>query len=440
MKIGISGFPEFLPNEQIAFNRVVDMIKERFELYGFIPMDTPAVERIQTLLAKGNDNEIYGLYRIADEKSKKDIGLRFDLTIPFARYVLEHSGKMLFPHRRYQISPVWRGERPQYGRYRQFYQCDVDIIGEGDLSIEHDAEVISLVTETLLSLDIPNFHTKVSNRKILSGFLKTIVETKKITEIIRLIDKIDKISLEEFDIAVAKFGVPKENALKLKNFLDLEKRGGVFEVLRLLKTFNFNEEFSQGVSELNDVMNILKKLGIEDNYVKISTKLARGLAYYTGTIFETTFDGELSEIGSISGGGRYDNLTKMLSDKVFPGVGATIGVSRLVPQLLKKGFLKADKTSPATILVAVQNREFIGSYMKIANKLRKLGLKTEIYLHNKSLGVQLSYASKRGYNFVIIANEIELLEGKAIIRNLKTKEQQTIRTEYMGKEVLELLK
>ncbi|MDR0678158.1 MAG: histidine--tRNA ligase [Holosporaceae bacterium] len=439
MKSDISGFPEFLPNEQIAFNKIVDAIRERFELHGFSPLDTAAVERISTLLAKGNDNEIYGLYRLADEKSKKDLGLRFDLTVPLARYVVANSGKLIFPYKRYQISPVWRGERPQYGRYRQFYQCDIDVIGVGDLSIEHDAEIVAIITEVLSSLDIPNFHTKLNNRKILSGFLKTVVAEKKIDDLIRLIDKIDKISPEEFDESLKKMKISQENVTKLKNFLNMTGRGDNFNILKRLRTFNFNEEFTNGVMELISVFQILKKLGIEDRQVKISTGLARGLTYYTGTIFETTFDEDLNDIGSISGGGRYDNLTTTLSDKIFPGVGATIGISRLVIKLIEKGLLNVDKFSPATVLVTVQNHEFVGSYMKIANKLREAGIKTETYLQNKSLGVQLNYASRKGYNFVIIANELELLEGKAIFRNLNTKEQIIIRTEYVGKEILKLL-
>ncbi|MDR2646179.1 MAG: histidine--tRNA ligase [Holosporaceae bacterium] len=439
MKSDISGFPEFLPQEQIAFNRVVDVIKEQFELYGFAPLDTSAVERISTLLAKGNDNEIYGLYRLADEDSKKDIGLRFDLTVPLARYVVSNSGQLVFPYRRYQISPVWRGERPQHGRYRQFYQCDVDIIGDGSLSIEHDAEIISLVTSALQALDVPSFYTKLNNRKVLSGFLRTVVAENKIIEVIKLIDKMEKISPEEFDKSVAELMTSQENVLQLKTFLSAGKERGNFELLKWLKTLNFNEEYNRGVAELSKVLQILQKLEIEDNLVRISPQLARGLTYYTGTVFETEFDGDMSDIGSVSGGGRYDDLTAMLSNKIFPGVGATIGISRLAPRLMEKGLLKIDKQSPATVLVTVQNRKFIWNYMKISNNLRKIGVKTEIYLQDKNLGAQLSYADKKGYDFVIIANESEFLENKALVRNLKTKEQNVICTDNMNKEVFDLL-
>jgi histidyl-tRNA synthetase len=438
MKSDISGFPEFMPNEQIAFNKVVDTIRERFELYGFVPMDTPAVERIDALLAKGNDNEIYGIYRLADENSKKDLGLRFDLTVPLARYVAANSGQLVFPHKRYQISPVWRGERPQRGRYRQFYQCDVDIIGAGDLSIEHDAEIVALIIETLRALEIPSFQTKINNRKLLYGFLRTVVEDEeKIIDAIRLIDKSDKISRDEFEESMKRFVYSKDKFTRLKIFLDAEKRGDNLEILRWLKALNVNNEYAFGVSELSAVVQVLRKLGIEDNFVKISTKLARGLTYYTGSVFETTLDDSSSEIGSISGGGRYDNLTETLGGRVFPGVGATIGVSRLVPWLIEKGLLKTDRSTPATVLVTVQNREFLASYMKIADKLRKIGVKTETCLQDKSLGAQLNYADKKGYDFAIIANEVELLEEKAIVRNLKTKEQQVVSVKYVGKKSLE---
>ncbi|MDR0556022.1 MAG: histidine--tRNA ligase [Holosporaceae bacterium] len=442
MKSSISGFPEFLPNEQIAFNGVIDTIREHFELYGFVPMDTPAVERISTLLAKGNDNEIYGLYRIADEDSKKDLGLRFDLTVPLARYVVENHGQLIFPHKRYQISPVWRGERSQHGRYRQFYQCDIDILGSRELSVEHDAEIVALISEVLLSLKVPSFHTKLNNRKILSGFIKTIALEEYVVEIVRLMDKADKISVEEFEESVKPLLAAPENLGKLKIFLNAEKRGRNSDVLRWLKSLNLGEEYEQGVQELSTVLQILKKLGLEENLVKISTRLARGLAYYTGIIFETTFDENLNDLGSIAGGGRYEDLTKTLSDqsdKTFPGVGGTIGVSRLVPKLIEKGILPTDRLSPGQILVTVQNRELIGCYMKIASKLRRVGVKTETYLHNKSLGAQLTYASKKGYRFVIIANDVELLENKAILRNLKTHDQLLVSTEYFGNEFLELI-
>lgn len=439
MKTNISGFPEFLPNEQIVFNNVAQSIREHFELYGFVPMDTSAVEKIDTLLAKGTDSEIYGLYRLADENSKKDLGLRFDLTVPLARYVTQNAGDLIFPFKRYQIAPVWRGERPQYGRYRQFYQCDVDIIGDNELSLEHDAEVISLITWALSTLHIPEFHTKINNRKILTGFLSNLIKPSNLLKAVRLIDKIDKISPEEFEVGIIALLNNEKDFSKLKSFFDAERRGSMEEILNWLQSLSLGEEFSQGVSELTTVVQILRKLGLSNDRLKISTRLARGLTYYTGTIFETMFD-NLKDLGSIAGGGRYDNLTSKLgTNKVYPGVGGTIGISRLVPKIIELEILNANKKSTADLLITVQDRSLISYYMKLANKFRTLGVKTETFLQNKPLGTQLSYANKKGITFVLIANEMEILDSKAIIRNLKTRQQKVIRTEFIGSEVKHIL-
>lgn len=440
MKSSISGFPEFLPNEQIVFEKAIALIKRHFEEHGFVPMDTAAVERVGTLLSKGNDNEIYGIYRLADENAtKKDLGLRFDLTVPLARYVGENSGQLIFPYKRYQISPVWRGERPQYGRYRQFYQCDIDIVGDGELSIEHDAEVIATIIEVLRALGVPSFHTKLNNRKILSGFLITMVPEAKVPTVIQLIDKMDKITIEDFDKALTDLEISADNISKIKNFLEVDNRGNNDEILQILKGYGFNNLFKKGVEEIEIVLKLLKQINISDNFVKLSVRLARGLTYYTGNVFETEFD-DFKDIGSISGGGRYDNLSEKIGNKQYPGVGAAIGISRLIPKLIEHGILKANKSSTADILVTTQNREYLGNYMRIAKKLRKAGLKTETYLQNKSLGAQLTYASKKGIKLVLIANELELLDERAIIRNLQTKEQKIISTQFIGHDVTDMLK
>lgn len=435
MKSNISGFPEFLPNEQMVFNKVVRSIRNTFELYGFVPMETAAIEKVNILLSKGDDKEIYGLYRLADESSKKDLGLRFDLTVPLARYVSQNAGDLVFPFKRYQISPVWRGERPQYGRYRQFYQCDVDVVGDEVLSIDHDAEIISLITWALSSLRIPDFHTEINNRKILESFLLQVVNKEKLAEAVRLVDKSNKISGEEFENQISELLNDKKDFAKLKSFFEADRRGSIDEVLAWLHSLSLNDNFIQGVSELDAVVQILKKLGLNDDRLKINTKLARGLSYYTGTIFEVMFN-ELKDIGSIAGGGRYENLTSLVGDsKKHPGVGATIGVSRLVPKLIEHGLFSIDKKSTADLLITVQDRDLISYYMKLANKFRALGVKTETYLHDKPLGAQISYASRKGIGFILIANELEILDSKAIVRNLNTKEQKIIRTEFIGNEI-----
>ncbi len=439
MKSNISGFPEFFPNEQIAFNKVVQSISKHFELYGFVPMDTAAVERIETLLSKGNDNEIYGLYRLSDANSKKDIGLRFDLTVPLARYISQNSGNLTFPYKRYQIAPVWRGERAQYGRYRQFYQCDIDIIGDGELSICHDAEVISLITVVLSSLNIPRFRTYINNRKILSGFIEPLVKKGNITDAIRLVDKISKITLEQFNDEMKNLLNNENDITKINTFFETANDFNIDSTLAWLYSLNLGEEFRIGVQELDKVIQILKKLGLNDQYLKIKPQLARGLAYYTGTIFETNFN-DIKDMGSISGGGRYDNLTLTLgNDKQYPGVGASIGISRLVPKMIDLGLIDTYKKSTADLLVTVQDKSLVSSYMKLANKFRELGVKTETYLQDKPLGSQLTYANRKGINFVLIANEMEMLDSKAILRDLSNKKQQIIRTEFISSDIIDVI-
>ncbi|MDR1362319.1 MAG: histidine--tRNA ligase [Holosporaceae bacterium] len=441
MSTDISGFPEFLPDEQIAFNEVVDKIRAQFELFGFIPMDTPAVERVETLLAKGNDSEIYGIYRLADPEAKKDLALRFDLTVPLARYIASRHSNLIFPHKRYQISPVWRGERPQQGRYRQFYQCDVDIIGNGKLSLAHDAEIILLIVETIKLLGIQNFSAKINNRKMLWGFLKNVAPEQNIGGVVKILDKAGRPISEESISGLLGQGMTRENIEKLSNFIDaVDRKGDICETIKWLYSIKQNEEFLKGVAELEEIFQLLRKWGLDEKYLKLSARLARGLNYYTGTVFEVTFDG-IDDYGSIAGGGRYDNLTSILSgDKVFPGVGASIGVSRLAPKLFELGLLSRERSTTAELLVTVQNREFINSYMRIANKFRKLGVKTEVYLEKKNLGAQMTYANRKGFRHVLIANDSELLDYKAIIRNLVTKGQTVIRTEFIGSEVLDLLR
>lgn len=439
MKADISGFPEFFPNEQIAFNAVRDKITEKFELYGFSPLDTVAVERVSTLLSKGNDTEIYGLFRIADSNDKKDLGLRFDLTVPLARYVSSYYNELVFPFKRYQVAPVWRGERPQYGRYRQFYQCDIDVIGNGSLSLNYDAEVISTIIQTLTAIHVPTFHTYINNRKILNGFLKTIVHESKLLDLVRILDKADHMTFEVFKKQVTELGVDDEKFERLRNFTEVAKGRDNFEIIQWLKNIPINEEFRQGVKELDTVLTLLKQINISDDVVKISLRLARGLNYYTGSIFETTIDSE-PDLGSISGGGRYDNLTSTLSKHKCPGVGATIGISRLIPKLMERGIISTSKSSPAQILVTVQKPEYISTYIRIAENFRKFGVKTEVYLHDKDLSAQLAYASRKGIKYAFLANDVELLEGDGIVRNLETGEQQVIHTNFVGNSLHDILK
>lgn len=439
MKSDISGFPEFLPNEQIVFEWAKNVATKSFESYGFCPMDTAAVERVETLLSKGNDHEIYGLYRLTDPSEKKEFGLRFDLTVPLARYVAKYHGDLIFPFKRYHIAPVWRGERPQYGRYRQFYQCDIDVVGDEALSLNYDAEIICIIIKTLKKMGVPPFHVYINNRKILSGFLKTIVSEQQIVGAMRLLDKSDKLSFEGLKAQFLQNGVDDAKFERLQNFLNVDQRGSIATIIDYLKDLRLNDEFVAGVNELENVLQILKQLDINDNYLRISMKLARGLDYYTGSVFETKLDNVL-DLGSIAGGGRYDNLTGLLSDHVCPGVGASIGLSRLIPKLIEKGLLDASKHTTTQLLVTVQQSAHLGAYLRIAEQFRKFGANVEVYLHDKPLAAQLKYASRKHIKYVFIANDVELLDEIGILRNMETKEQQKIHIPSVGNSILELIK
>lgn len=423
MITNISGFHEYLPEDQIAFEKVIEKIKKTFELYGFCPLETPAVERVSTLLAKGNDNEIYGIYRLTDQTDKKDLALRFDLTVPLARYVAQHAEKLVFPYRRYHIAPVWRGERPQLGRYRQFYQCDIDVIDSAEISIKNDAEVLKVVYEIFHSFGL-DFEIRINNIKILNGIIKYVAgDVADRLGILRIIDKIEKISHEDFIGQLVKVGLSEEQLNKMLDFFGDVADNKV--ALSRLASLKINEEFSSGVSELVDLYRSMCSFGIPDENILVDLKLARGLTYYTGSVFETRLKNcEFS--GSISGGGRYDNLTSLFCKKRYPGVGVTIGITRLIPILIERGLIRADQKTSAKVLVTTQNISLLDRYIEIANFLRKGGVNTEIFLQNKKLGQQMNYANKKGFRFAIIADQNELADDKVNLKNLVTGEQKLV--------------
>lgn len=423
MLTNISGFPELLPNEQIAFNRVVEKIKAQFELNGFIPLDTPAVERVQTLLAKGNDNEIYGLHRLAEGggAKEKDIALRFDLTVPLARYVAQRYGQLTFPYRRYHIAPVWRGERPQAGRYRQFYQCDIDIVGNGELPLVYDAEALSVIYSVFKAIGLERFIVKINNRFLLTGLIKSFgVSEDSVSDVMRTIDKADKISKDALKNELNNHGISFDNIEILCDLI--QKRMSNKEWIGYLTSICSDPEFFAGLKELKEVVKLLQNFGVSDQYIQIEPTLARGLNYYTGTVSEVTLL-DYPELGSVCGGGRYDDLASSFSNKKLPAVGFSIGISRLIPKLIESGIINANQETPAIVLVTVQDAKFMPNYIEIANNLRKNNINTELYLAQKSLGVQMKYASKKGFRFAVIANEAELESQKIILRSLSDGKQ-----------------
>jgi histidyl-tRNA synthetase len=433
----ISGFPEFLPRDQIAFNKIVDSIKQQFELCGFIPLDTPAVEKAATLLAKGNDNEIYGLYRLTGEEgtNKKDLALRFDLTIPLARYVAQNYASLTFPYKRYHIAPVWRGERPQAGRYRQLYQADIDIIGDTELPLIYDAEVLAIIYNIFFTIGVANFSIKINNRYILTGLIKSfgISTDNDIAAVMRSIDKVEKISQEKLVADLLSQNLHKDHVMLLLELLNQKMSNS--DWLAYLKNLCDEPEFLLGVNELTEVLNYARDFGVDDNYIQIDPSLARGLNYYTGTVFETKLL-DHPELGSVCGGGRYANLAGNFTNKKLPGVGLSIGISRLIPKLIETGVIKTARESTATVLVTTQNKHFMPQYIQIAQTLRKAKINTEIYLSDKPLGAQMKYASKKGFYFAIIADTPEFNTKNVIVRDMLKGEQTLISIEELSKHCL----
>jgi histidyl-tRNA synthetase len=436
----ISGFPEYLPNEQIVFNRMLELIRGFFEKNGFTPLDTPVVERISTLQAKGvSEHEIYGLYRLgADVNEKKELALRFDLTIPLARYVAQHYDKIAFPYRRYHIAPVWRGERAQAGRYRQFYQCDIDIIGDNELSLLHDAEVTAIIFQIFKAIDIGKFTIRLSNRNLLRGLLlfAGITDEINIRDTIRIIDKLDKISLQQVQEELLKLNLRKEQIHLLIEFIS--KRLSTDGWLGLLKQLNYNAEFVQGVEELEQMVKLIRMLGVAEENYAIDPTIARGLDYYTGTIYETRLD-DHPELGSICSGGRYANLAENFTKKKLPGVGISIGLSRLINKLMEVGKLDVSSATVAKVLITTQSPNMLEHYVNLATLLRNNNVNTELYLENKPLSNQMRYASKKGFTVVVIASEEELSMNKVIVRNLISGEQKIIDTDLLVKSIKQYL-
>lgn len=410
----LSGFPEFLPKEQILLDEYKKFLVNRFEQYGFCPIETPAVERLETLTAKGGDHEIYALSRLADPNAMRDLGLRFDLTVPLARYVAQHQGDLVFPYRRYHIAPVWRGERPQKGRYRQFYQCDIDVIGRGTLSPLYDGEVVAIMGEILTTLWGPEITVHINHRKILEAWLNSVNSTDH-PAAMRIIDKRGKVPLETLESELQAMGVKSGAFLALCETLEadpsLEAR------LALCRTLGADES----MEELMRTLDVMNHMGFPMTTVCLDPLLARGLAYYTGTVYEITLN-DAPHLGTVCAGGRYENLAENFSAQVFPGVGISLGLSRLFTALVER----ASEVSLGDILVTVQNPQGLPLYLQIASLLRAEGWRVETFLEEKPLKNQLSYANQKGFSWTVIANEDELNQGQVQLRHLPTGNQNQL--------------
>lgn len=427
----LSGFIELLPREQVAFNKMKDIIRDTYESYGFIPIDTPVLEKSEILLAKSGGETEKQIYRF--QKGDTDMAMRFDLTVPLARFVAQHAGELAFPFKRYHIGKVYRGERPQKGRFREFYQCDIDIIGNGFLSINNDAEIVSVINSVFKKLDFGAFTIMINNRKVLNGFFESVGVTDK-TEVMRIIDKIDKIGRENVAEELIKTGLSETNVEKILDFITIE--GSAAEVVEKLKSLTMdNEEFKTGVTELEEVTKYIKAYNVEESSFAINLKIARGLDYYTGTVYETVLN-DYPQLGSICSGGRYDNLASNYTKQSLPGVGISIGLSRLFYQLSAAGILKEADTSTTSKILLVPMDGTLEYTLKSANLLREDGINTEVYLNSGKMGKKFAYADKLGIKFVSVIGEDEIARNVLSIKDMKSGEQK----DYSISEAVELLK
>jgi len=420
----ISGFPEFLPAQQILFEQWKKKIISHFESFSFIPLETPAVERMKTLLAKGDDHEIYVLERYGESRSTQELGLRFDLTVPLARYVSGYHGQLVFPYRRYHIAPVWRGERPQEGRYRQFYQCDIDVINTTPLSLWQESELVFMMHKVLNHLDIPVVLGPVKWHISHRSLLETWVARSGLTschEALRIIDKRGKVSFDQILHTLKDQGANAESLTHLERWsLEHESWESACAALRQL---SWGADFDKGLQEIEQILTTLTTMGIPSSCLSFDPLLARGLSYYSGTVYEATLLNHPS-LGAISAGGRYDHLTKTLSSKhTFPGVGLSLGLSRLFSL-----FLQHTPTAlrAGDVLITTQEPLAMLTYIALGENLRDQGLKTQVYLEAHPLPHQLKYAHRNGFPFVIIANGEELEHQSVHLKSMVTGEQECV--------------
>ena len=420
----LPGFMELAPTEQIMFNQIRDKIRKSYEKFGFLPMDNPILELSEVLLAKAGGETEKQIYSFT--KGDTDMSMRFDLTVPLAKFVAQNYGTLQFPFRRYQIGKVYRGERPQKGRFREFYQADIDIIGDGELSIVNDAELPSIIYNTFTELGFGDFTIRINNRKILNGFFESLNLTDVSTDVLRVIDKIEKIGEENVRKELADLGVSSEAIDKIISFISIS--GSNDEKLEKLDNLKIeNEVFQTGLSELKDVVKYIRLFGVPEKNFNVDLTIARGLDYYTGTVYET-FLNEYRWLGSVCSGGRYDNLAEFYTDKKLPGVGISIGLTRLFYQLNELKIIKADKESIADVLV-VSMDDNIAPCIPVASSFRNAGINTEIYTLNKKLKAKFKYAEKLKIKYLAILGEEEIQNGTVSIKNIETGEQQTVTIE-----------
>ena len=418
----LSGFMELLPARQTQFERMLETLRTTYALYGFTPLDTPVIESAEILLAKGGGETEKQIYRFT--KGDSDLALRFDLTVPLAKYVALHYGDLAFPFRRYQIGKVYRGERAQRGRFREFYQCDIDVIGDGKLDVSNEAEIPAIIYQAFTSLGLERFKIRVNNRKILTGFYEMQGLSAQSGEIMRTVDKLDKIGPEKVQALLVEQGISQAAAQEILRFIAIT--GSNAQVLAALEAYRGrNQVFDQGLEELGLVVKYLASFGVPEDHFAVDLTIARGLDYYTGTVYETVMLAH-PEIGSICSGGRYDNLAEYYTDKKLPGVGISIGLTRLFYVLGEQGYLNDGLvTSPADVLVLPMTEDLTAA-ISFATQLRQGGVRAQVYGEQKKFKGKMSYADKLGIPYVAFLGEDEIAQGVVKIKDMATGEQHTL--------------
>ncbi len=418
----LSGFVELLPEDQIQFNKMFDTIRSVYESYGYAPIETPAIELGEVLLAKAGGETEKQIYKIARDKDDKEMALHFDLTVPLARYVAQHEGELVLPFRRYQMQKVWRGERSQAGRYKEFYQCDIDVVGSSN--VLYDAEMPAVISSVFRQLNIGSFTIRINNRKILQGYLESIGAHHISAEVLRVIDKLEKIGEAAVVSELVKLGVEEQATQKLLTFL--RTAGTVDEVLEQLRQVDTqNTRYLAGLEELSGVIDGMRRLGVPAEDYVIDLKIARGLDYYTGTVYETNLD-DFPGVGSVCSGGRYDDLASYYTKSKLPGVGVSIGLTRLFMQLKEIGLVSAGAKTTSQAVILPLNPAATARALEVASELRNAGITVEAYMEQSQPSKMMRYVDRLGAPYAIVIGEDELASGEVVLKNMTTGEQPVV--------------
>ncbi len=433
---------ELLPREQIAFQRMLDTIRWNYERFGFLPVETPVFELSETLLTKSGgetERQVYFVQStgaLAKEgEGLPELALRFDLTVPLARYVAEHEHELTFPFRRYQIQRVYRGERQQRGRFREFYQCDIDVIGKDALSVRFDAEILAVIHAVFSDLGIGDFTIQLNNRKLMRGFFEAqgVIDGEQQALVLREVDKLDKRGADYVreTLTGEGFGMSAEGVDRILDFVAVRSNGHADALARLDALGQGSDTFNQGLAELREVLELVKALGVPESAYCLNFSIARGLDYYTGTVYETQLDG-YPQIGSICSGGRYEDLASHYTKSKLPGVGISIGLTRLFWQLREAGLIAGSDESSVQAMVALMDEGQLAESLDIARRLRAAGINTEVQMESRKLAKQFQYASRAGIRFVVLAGEDELARGVVTVKDLLREQQFDVKREELA--------